>query len=526
MPRWDDGYVTDVTYTTNFYRELTPIWLTTACLLLGQRAPDLTRPFRYADLGCGHGFTTLVVAATHPEAEVWGFDFNPAHVEWSTRLAESAGLSNAHFVETSFADLAARAESNLPQFDFMVSHGVASWISPENRKWMLDVIRQRLRAGGLAYVSYNVSTGWAAMVPVRQLMCMLSDASSARTDQAGVAALDFIARMRQSGALFFQANARLESRLEELRRQDPRYIAHEYLNRDWHPLMFADMAEEMYEARCTFVGSATLNENIDSLSAPDGMLPLLSEAGDRVLRETLRDFAASQAFRRDIYRRGPAPIAASEQAGLLDELAIAPMGQVVPDEINFATSLGTVTGRPEVYRPLFETLVTGVRSLREIRESPPFAGRPLGELLQAITLMIAGGYAHPVLPGGAPTEARNATRRLNEMIAVENARGVELQRLAVPLIGSALQVDLLETLMLGDLLSGLPATLPNLTLAVTSGLERSGRKMQRDGKPVTDPAETRTMAAEIAERFLHRRIPLLQMLGVLEPSPAPEQRRG
>ena len=519
MPAWDDGYVTDVTYTTNFYREITPVWLATSCLLLGQRAPDLTRPFRYADLGCGHGFTDLVIAAAHPEAEIWGFDFNPSHVEWATRLAEAAGLTNVHFVETSFADVAARAQTTLPQFDFMISHGVASWISPQNRKLMLDVIRQRLRPGGIAHVSYNVSTGWAAMVPVRRLMCMLTDTSSARTDAAGVEALDFIDRMRQSGALFFQGNPRVDSRLDDLRRQDPRYVAHEYLNRDWHPLMFADIAEEMYEARCAFIGSATLTDNVDALSGPESMVPLLSQAHDRVLRETLRDFAAAQSFRRDIYRRGLAPIAAAEHLGLLDELAIAPLGQTVPDPISFTTPIGIVTGRPEVYRPLFEMLMNGVQSIRRIRESPPFAGRPLGELLQAISLMVAGGYAHPVTPGGLTTDARNAVRRLNEVVALENTRGSELQRLAVPLIGSALQVDLLETLMLGDLLSGLPPTLPNLTLAVTSGLERSGRNMQRDGKSVTDPSETRAMAADIAERFLNRRVPLLQMLGVLEPPP-------
>ena len=218
MPGWDDGYVTDVTYTTNFYREITPIWLATTCLLLGQRSPDLTRPFRYADLGCGHGFTALVVAAAHPQAEVWGFDFNPAHVEWASRLAEAAGLANAHFVETSFADLAARPEATLPPFDFMVAHGVLSWISAENRRLMLDVIRQRLRPGGLAYVSYNVTTGWAAMLPLRRLMWMLADANPARTDLAAAGTLDFIDRMRQAGALFFQGNPRVDSRLEDIRK--------------------------------------------------------------------------------------------------------------------------------------------------------------------------------------------------------------------------------------------------------------------------------------------------------------------
>jgi SAM-dependent methyltransferase len=515
MAGWDDGYVTDVVYTTNFYREITPIWLATTCLLLGQRPPDLTRPFRYADLGCGHGFTALVIAATYPDAEVWGFDFNPAHVEWATRLAADAGLANAHFAEASFADLAARPEAALPSFDFMASHGVLSWVSPENRRLLLDVIRQRLRPGGLAYVSYNVTTGWAAMVPLRRLMCMLEEANPARTDLAAPAVLDFIERMRTAGALFFQANPTIESRLEDIRKQDARYIAHEYLNRDWHPLMFAEVAEGMADAKCGYVGSATLSENIDALAAPATMGPLLTETADRVLHETLRDFAAAQAFRRDLYRRGLSQMPASEQQMMLDELTIAPLGQTVPDPITFGTPIGTVTGRTEIYRPLFDMLAEGPVSLRQAREAAPYAGRPLMELLQAITLMMAGGYAHAVLPGGATAAARQAATRLNRVIAAENAHGAELPRIVAPLIGSALQVDLLETLMVGDLLFGRPADTESLVTSVLSGLERSGRTIQKEGKPVTDPAEMRTMAAEVVQRFLERRMPVLRTLGVV-----------
>ena len=59
MAKWDEGYVTDVAYTRDFYREITPVWLTTASLMLGHRSPDLAKPFSYADIGCGHGFTAL-----------------------------------------------------------------------------------------------------------------------------------------------------------------------------------------------------------------------------------------------------------------------------------------------------------------------------------------------------------------------------------------------------------------------------------------------------------------------------------
>ncbi len=100
MAQWDDGYVTDVTYTSNFYREITPSWIALTSLLLGHRPPDLAAPFSYADLGCGNGFTSLVIAAACPHAEVWGFDFNPAHVEFANGLAARAGLTNVRFVES------------------------------------------------------------------------------------------------------------------------------------------------------------------------------------------------------------------------------------------------------------------------------------------------------------------------------------------------------------------------------------------------------------------------------------------
>lgn len=74
MAKWDNGYVSDVVYTRHAFHEMTPAWLATMALLLGQRPPDLTRPFRHADPGCGHGLTATIIAATCPHAEVWAFE--------------------------------------------------------------------------------------------------------------------------------------------------------------------------------------------------------------------------------------------------------------------------------------------------------------------------------------------------------------------------------------------------------------------------------------------------------------------
>ena len=192
----------------------------------------------------------------------------------------------------------------------MVSHGVLSWISPENRQHLIGAVTKRLKPGGLVYLSYNVTTGWSAMVPVRRVMRMLARASPERTDIAVPGVLDFVDRLKRAGALFFQAHPNLESRLAEIRKQDARYIAHEYLNEDWNPLMFADVAGEMLEAKCRYIGSATLPENIDAVSVSAGVAPLLAETRDPVLRETLRDIGCAQSFRRDLYRKGGVPMPA------------------------------------------------------------------------------------------------------------------------------------------------------------------------------------------------------------------------
>ena len=402
----------------------------------------------------------------------------------------------------------------------MVSHGVLSWISPANRRHLIGAVAKRLKPGGLVYLSYNVTTGWTAMVPVQALMRMLAVASPERTDAAVPAVLDFIDRLKQGGALFFQANPAIENRLADIRKQDPRYIAHEFLNQDWHPLMFADVAGEMLEAKCRFIGSATLAENIDTVAVPPNVAPILAETRDPYLRETLRDIGCAQTFRRDVYRKGAAPLPAAEQQALLDGMTLAGMGMAVPEGgATFATPIGNVTGRPEVYQPLLSMLEAGPLSVRQARESPAFAGRPLVELMQAFTLLVAGGYAHPMLPDGGTTAGHEAARRLNLAIARANANGADLPRLVAPAIGSAVGADVLETLLVGELLAGKPADVGALASELLGILGRGGRSVQREGKPVTDAAEALRIVTEAVAGMLERRVPLLRGIGVLTDDP-------
>ena len=511
--RWDDGYVTDVAYTSNVYREATPSWLALTALLFAQRPPDLARSFRYADLGCGNGMTAIVVAATCPHAEVWGFDFNPAHIETARIWAAAAGLTNITFVETSFADLAARDANALPEFDFIVAHGVLSWISPANQRLLIEIIGQRLRAGGLASVTYNVTTGWAAMRPLHTLMHLIAQQRPERSDLALPAIFDQLTQLKDGGAKYFTANPAVEARLDSLRKQDGRYLAHELLNADWHPLMAATVMDAMAAAKCQFLGSATLTENYDAVSQPPAMLPLIAAATDPRLRETLRDIGMAQAFRRDVYRRGTGTLQPAEHAALLDGVAFARIAPPPAGDVAFTTAAGTVVGRPEIYQPLLALFADGPVTLATVRQAEAFAARPTGEMLQALILLVAGGYIHPLLPDPAAGQA--TARALNRAIARASADGLDVPRLAAPAIGSVISADALETAVIGQLLDGAAA---DETALATHGLEllrRTGRTLRWEGEVVEDPIESRRRATELVRRMLGPHATILRALGVL-----------
>jgi len=60
--------------------------------------------------------------------------------------------------------------SDLPDFDFITLHGIYSWISPENRRTIVEFMRRKLKPGGIVYISYNCMPGWAGMMPLRRLL--------------------------------------------------------------------------------------------------------------------------------------------------------------------------------------------------------------------------------------------------------------------------------------------------------------------------------------------------------------------
>ncbi|MFZ0044061.1 MAG: class I SAM-dependent methyltransferase [Solirubrobacteraceae bacterium] len=109
------------------------------------------------ELGCGDGGNALAIAQTLPEARVVGVDSSESAIARGRALANAAGLTN---LELRLTDLSApTAVQDLAPVDYVIAHGVYSWIPPAARTALLQCCGRFLAPAGIAYVSYNAYPG-------------------------------------------------------------------------------------------------------------------------------------------------------------------------------------------------------------------------------------------------------------------------------------------------------------------------------------------------------------------------------
>ena len=148
---WTNGYVSDIGYTAGFYRETAPAHMAFTALILGRSPGRALRPKRMLELGFGQGFGLTLLAAANPDVAFEGHDFNPEHVAHARRLIAGAKLDNISVSESSFEETAATAGKD--DLDVIALHGIFSWVSRDAQEAIISIIRQRLQAGGLVYIS-------------------------------------------------------------------------------------------------------------------------------------------------------------------------------------------------------------------------------------------------------------------------------------------------------------------------------------------------------------------------------------
>lgn len=443
---WAEDGVAAIDYAHSFYPELAPAHLAYALALAGIRPPvEPGAPFRYAELGCGQGLTTNLLAAIHPEGRFESIDLRPSHMANAARLAEAAGLDNVRFAAESFADFATRPGGR--DFDIIALHGVWSWVGGDDRAILADIVARRLKPGGALFLSYNCLPGWAADMPVRTLLLdAVAEAQGPLPDRIS-AALASVGRLAAEGGYFDRVPS-AAAHLRALHGKTDSYLAHEYLNRNWAPFYHADVAVALASAGVSFAASATL---LDHLPLPRSAQALL-DAAPPAQRETLRDTLTYTRFRRDIFVKAPERLSATERRHRLDGMRF---GLTMP-RAEIPDSATTAMGDIRVDADLADRLAAGPRTG-----------------IDALPLCTLGAAA---LPPDDPARAERCAR-FNAAVLAANRTDPAIRQLASPVLGTGLVVGLLDRLFLLAEQDGAPPA-----EFAWSILESRGKRLRRDGE--------------------------------------------
>lgn len=251
---------------------------------------------RVLEIGCAAGGNLIPMACRSPGSEFIGVDLSGRQVEEGEHLINEIGLSNISLRQNDLR----RIDESYGEFDYIIAHGIYSWIPDEAQKAMLQVSKSRLARNGIVYVSYNTYPGWHMRGMIRDIMSYrVRDIGSLeeRVRQAR-AVLNFLAESVPT-----EDNAYgmlLNKELETLQDKADYYLLHEHLEEHNKPEYFYQFATKAAEYGLKYLAEADFSVMaIENFSASiESMLKTL--ASDLIETEQYMDFVRNRMFRQTL----------------------------------------------------------------------------------------------------------------------------------------------------------------------------------------------------------------------------------
>lgn len=285
-----------VPYEGTAYGASHPNALAVAATLTGLTPTPLDR-CRVLEIGCAAGNNLLPMASAYPTSEFVGIDLSGVQVEAGQAFLATANLPNVTLHHMSVMDI----PESLGKFDYIICHGVWSWVPPAVQDKILEVSHDFLTANGLAYISYNTLPGWNWRRTLRDLM--LLHASHYQEPEVKVKAarefLDLLAgNFPEANKTPFATFLREEN--DRMKQRRDSYVLHEYLEEFNQPVYFKDFVARADKVGLQYVAEsrvATMALGLLARPVADALrkLPL-----SPIEREQYIDFARNRTFRETI----------------------------------------------------------------------------------------------------------------------------------------------------------------------------------------------------------------------------------
>lgn len=294
-----------------------PDVLATVAALHGM-SPAPVDTCRVLELGCGTGANLIGIAMTIPRSQLVGIDLAPRQIETGRALAAALELTSVRLEAMSIADV----DERLGTFDYVICHGVYSWVPAGVRDAILRVCARNLAAEGVAYVSYNTYPGWHSRGMVRDMILFHDEPDLPPQERVnrGRELVDFIAASvgTTSGSL----RAIIGEECSTLGGMSDSHFLHEQLETYNQPVYYFEFAQHAAEHGLRCFSESSLSVSVSSLPA-DARQRLAGWTNDPVRQEQYLDFIRNRTFRRTLLCHAGVATSREPRADVVPSLFVA-----------------------------------------------------------------------------------------------------------------------------------------------------------------------------------------------------------
>ncbi|MBN8549983.1 MAG: class I SAM-dependent methyltransferase [Deltaproteobacteria bacterium] len=292
------------------------------------------------ELGCASGGNLIPMAYGMPQARCVGVDLSARQIEIGQALVTKAGLKNVDLRCMNLADL----DKTFGTFDYIICHGVFSWVPAEVQKRILEICSANLSPQGVAYVSYNTLPGWNMYRSIRDMMLFHTRQFNEPAMIVGQARafLDFAVKaVAQQQSAYSML---LKGELERLRTQSDAYLFHDHLEKENNPVYFHEFARMAEAQGLRYLGESTFHTMTPVEFDPEIQKTLHAITDKIVAMEQYIDFLRNRTFRATLLCRR-------------DNKLVRRIAPAAIQKLQVATALQSVSQTPEVWSATQENYV-------------------------------------------------------------------------------------------------------------------------------------------------------------------------
>lgn len=282
----------DITeYESRSYSQTHPDHLYTLAKLFGLQPTEFANA-RILELGCASGGNIIPMACQAPSAYIVGIDLSAVQIQKAARTIKEMKLTNIEVFHLSIEDIS----PSFGQFDYIICHGIYSWVPETVREKILEVCRKHLAPQGVAYISYNTLPGWNVVKSIREMMLYHTKAIHEPMAKATEArnVLSFIVKGLENDSSAY-ANF-LRNEIELLANQPDSYLVHDHLGDINQPFYFYQFIESVKKHQLAYLADTDLALMYPS-NLPEGLAQEMTKINDVVSCGQYLDFIRNQRFR-------------------------------------------------------------------------------------------------------------------------------------------------------------------------------------------------------------------------------------